>query len=110
MGIRLRDRLVESQRLDITAEFTQWIEASASACPWIGDEIIEAVFAGDHHEMSDAAGQSHAHDHRISVRDIRVDEMIRRQVLVDMADAIRREPRRAIPVKSALFRESVRRS
>src|SRR5258708_5206589 len=108
--IRVGDRLVESQSLDVAAEFSQRIKALRRAPAGIAHEIIEAVFACDDDKMRDAATQPYAHNYGISVRDVRIDQLIRRQVFVNVPHPIGRDPRRAIPVNPALVRESARRS
>src|SRR5438045_2837244 len=108
--ICIRDGLVKSQRLDVAAEFAQRVKPLRRAGARIAHEIIETVFSGDDDKMRDAAGQAHADDHGITARDVRIDQLVRRQVLVHVPDAIRREPRRAIPIKPALVGESARRT
>src|SRR5215831_16866603 len=104
--IRIGDRLVKSQRLDIAAELAQRVETFRRTGAGIAHQIIEAVLSRDDDKMRDAAGQTYAYDYGISVRDVRIDQLIGRQVFVNVPHPIGGEPRRTIPVNPALVRVS----
>src|SRR6266516_828293 len=86
--VYIRDRLVKSQRLDVAAELAQRIEAFRRTAAGILYEIVKPVFAGNDDKMRDAAGQPHPHDHGISVREVRIHQLVRGQIFVYVADAI----------------------
>src|SRR5262249_20865469 len=92
------DRLVKTERFDVAVEFAQWIETFGCTATGILDEIIESIFASDYNKVGDAVAEPDAHNDRISVGEIGVDERIGRQVFVNMADAIGREPSGAVPI------------
>ena len=54
LRIRSGDGLVESQRLDVAAEFSQRVKPFRRAGAGIAYEIIETIFPGDDDEMRDA--------------------------------------------------------
>ena len=95
---------------DVAAEFSQRVKPFRRAGARIAHEIIETVFPGDDDKMRDAITQPHAHDHGISVRDVRIDQLIRGQIFIHVAHPIGCKPRRTVPVKPPLVRESARRS
>src|SRR4051812_9435065 len=66
LRISIGDWLIKSERLDVAAQLAQWVEASRGTRAGIGDEIIKAVLACNHHEMRYPASEPDAHDHRIS--------------------------------------------
>src|SRR4029450_7778034 len=83
LRVCVSDGLIKSERLNVAAEFPQRVQPFRRAGARIAHEIIEAVFPCNHDKMRDSASQPHAHDHGISVRDVRIDQLIRRQVFVN---------------------------
>src|SRR5215471_17828875 len=76
-GVRIRDWLVKSQRLNIAAKLAEWVKAFASTSAGIAHEVIEALFAGDDNKMRDAVPQADPHNDRIPASEVRVNELIR---------------------------------
>src|SRR6266496_3014644 len=101
--IRIRNGLVKSEGLDVTAEFAQRVETFCRASARIAHEIVETVLTRDDDKMRHAARQSYSHDDRVSPVDIRIDQLIRREVFVHVPDAIRREPCRTVPINPAVL-------
>src|SRR5438874_1330299 len=67
---RIRNGLVKSERLDVTAEFAQRVETFCRTRARIAHEVVETLFPGDHDKMRHATRQTHTDDHRISVRQV----------------------------------------
>src|SRR5437667_11696803 len=64
-GTRIRDWLIESQRLDVAAELAQRVKALCSAAAGIAYEIVETVLASNHHKMRHTACETNAHEDRV---------------------------------------------
>ena len=105
--IYIRNRLVKSQRLDVTAEFTQRVETFCRAGARVGNKVIEAVLTRDHDKVSHTARQSHSYDDGIATAEVRIDQLLRGQVLVHVPHAIGRKPRRTVPINPAVLGVSV---
>src|SRR5216110_222312 len=96
------DQLIKSERLDVAAKLAQRVETLCGPGAGIAHKIVESVFAGDDNKMGDAASQAHAHDHGVSMGEVRIDELIRGQVFVHVPDAVGRVPCRAVPINPAV--------
>src|SRR6059058_1526539 len=97
----VRERLVEAQCFDVTVELAQRVEPFRGTPAGVTHEIIKPIFACDDYKVCDAIGQPNPHDHGIAVGEIRIDQLIRRQVFVDMSKTAWRQPHRAVPIKPA---------
>src|SRR5437868_2437058 len=103
----VRERLVEAQRFDVTVKLAQRVEPFRGTPAGVTHEIIKPILACDDYKVCDATGQPDSHDHRIAVGEIRIDQLIRRQIFVDVSNTVWRQPRRAVPIKPAAIGISI---
>src|SRR5947207_15743929 len=95
LRVRICDRLIKSQRLDIAAKLAQRVKAFSSTTAGITHEIIEAILARDDNKVRDAVSQADPHNNRISASEVGINELVRREVFLYMPHALGPEPRRA---------------
>ena len=104
---RVRERLVEAQRFDVTVELAQRVEPFRGTTAGVTHEIIKPILARDDYKVCDPIGKPNPHDHGIAVGEIRIDQLIRRQIFVDMSNTVRRPPPRAVPMNPAALGISI---
>ena len=71
--VRIRNRLVKSERFDVAAEFAQRVETFFGASARIAHQIVKALFTGNHDKMRYAARQPHPHQGAVELEEGRVD-------------------------------------
>ena len=96
--------LIEAQRLDIAADFLQRVNALPQAGRRrVADEVVEAFLAHHDDEVRDAVRQPQPHDDRIAAQEIGIHQVIGRQVLVHVANAVGRKRGRSFPTQIVVF-------
>ena len=67
-------RLVKTQGLDGWWEVLQKSQPCPAALAGVANDIVETLFAADHHEMGDAARVAHAGNHGVAAQKIPINE------------------------------------